>query len=85
MPYRVPPPYLKVHQTRTHPPTKYEDRLGDALEEAFAAKAWELPALIERLNALGVPDPQGARWTEESFPRVMATVAVEVAQQEGTS
>lgn len=85
MPYRVPPPYREVHQTRTHPPTEYENRLGDALEEAFSEKAWELPQLVERLNALGVSDPQGAPWTEESFPRVMASIAAEAAYQEGTS
>ena len=85
MPYRVPPRYLEVHQSRRHPPTEYENRLGDALEEAFEHKAWELPQLVERLNALGVNDPHGAPWTEESFPRVMAEIAVEAAYQEGTS
>lgn len=85
MPYRIPPPYLEIHQTRTHPPTDYEDRLGDALEGAFGEKAWELPALVERLNALGVPDPASVPWTVESLPREMATIAADVAQQEGTS
>jgi hypothetical protein len=61
-----------VWQTRPAPPTEYENRLGDALVECFAAGITELGALVRRLDELGVRAPDGARWTEESFEREMA-------------
>jgi len=63
---------LDQNQTRTAAPTAYENRLGDALEAAFAAGHHELPALIKALNAEGVTDPEGVAWTEASFQMVMA-------------
>lgn len=56
-----------VWQTRTAEPTAFENRVGDALEKAFASGVEELPALIESLRAQGCLDPQGQPWTEESL------------------
>src|SRR5262249_50191881 len=60
-----------VWQTRAAPPSAYENRLGDALVECFAAGIEELEPLIARLNDMGVPSPDGARWTAASFEREM--------------
>jgi hypothetical protein len=54
-------------QTRLAPPTAYENRLADALEQVFAAGALELPELVRELNRLGVTAPDGSAWTEASF------------------
>jgi hypothetical protein len=54
-------------QTRAAPPTDYESALGDALEQAFAGGATEMPALVAKLNQLGSRDPAGRPWTEASF------------------
>ncbi|NIR39349.1 MAG: hypothetical protein GWO22_26310, partial [Actinobacteria bacterium] len=58
-------------QTRERRPTDYENRLGDALETCFSEGITELAALVSRLNALGVPDPDDAPWTEASFMEAM--------------
>lgn len=58
-------------QTRLAPPTEYENRLGDALEQVFAAGAVELSEVVCRLNALKVPAPDGDPWTEASFEDAM--------------
>jgi hypothetical protein len=56
-----------VWQTRSAPPTEYENRLGDALETVFESGAVELPDVIAALNGLGVRAPDGKPWTPESF------------------
>lgn len=61
-------------QSRTRPPSAYENRLGDALETAFAEGHHALPALVAALNAQGVTDPDGAAWTEKSFEAAMAAL-----------
>lgn len=61
-----------VWQTRAAPPSEYENRLGDALVECFAAGIEELGALVARLNELGVQAPDGTPWTAASFEREMA-------------
>jgi hypothetical protein len=60
-----------VWQTRDSEPTDYENRLGDALEQAFADGALELGEVVERLNKLKFPDPDGRPWTEASFQAEM--------------
>jgi hypothetical protein len=62
-------------QTRAAPPSAYEDALGDALEQAFAADAADLPALVTKLNQLGSRDPAGQPWTEASFQREIKRLA----------
>lgn len=56
-----------VWQTRSSPPTEYENRIGDALEAVFESGAVELPDVVEGLNALGVKSADGRAWTPESF------------------
>lgn len=58
-----PEPHLNPRQAQQRPPTAYENLLADALEAAFAAGAWDLPAVAERLNADGVRTPDGQAWT----------------------
>lgn len=60
-----------VWQNRTAPPTDYENALGDALEKVFDSGAVELSEVVAKLNELGIKDPQGSAWTEESFTREM--------------
>jgi hypothetical protein len=61
-----------VWQTRAAPPSEYENRLGDALVECFAAGIEAVEPLVARLNEMGVQAPDGARWTVASFEREMA-------------
>ena len=68
---RLPAPYVRPQQAQQRPPTEYENRLGDALEAAFADGAWELDALVARLNAAGVRTPEGGEWTLENFDTVL--------------
>lgn len=68
---RLPAPYLNPRQAQRRPPTDYENLLGDALEAAFAAGAWELDALVARLNADGIRTPTGTQWTVETFEKII--------------
>lgn len=68
---RLPAPYLNPHQARRRAPTDYENLLGDALEAAFAAGAWQLEALLARLNADGIRTPEGREWTAAEFEAVV--------------
>lgn len=61
------PLYLEPIQARTAPPTAYENKLGDALEAAFADGIHELAPLVARLNEVGVRAPNGEAWTEALF------------------
>ena len=56
-----------VWQTRPAPPTEYECRLGDALEQVFGDGAETLADVVAKLNALGVRTPAGAPWDEATF------------------
>lgn len=58
-----------VWQNRPAPPTVYENSLGDALERVFDSGAVELVEVVAKLNELGMKDPAGSAWTEESFTR----------------
>jgi len=68
---RLPAPYTNPHQARRRAPTDYENMLGDALEAAFSAGAWELDALVARLNADGIRTPDGREWTVENFESIV--------------
>ena len=68
---RLPAPYLQPHQARRRAPTDYENMLGDAIEAAFAAGAWELDALVARLNADGIRTPDGREWTVDNFESIV--------------
>jgi hypothetical protein len=67
--------YLSAHQTRSRPPTAYEDRLADALERAFGAGAVGLDDLSARLNAGGPKRSDGSAWTAENLQREFARLA----------
>jgi hypothetical protein len=69
---RLPAPYLKPRQAQRREPTDYENLLGDALEAAFASEAWELDALIAKLNDDGIRTPEGAEWTAANFEATLA-------------
>jgi len=60
-----------IHQTRSTPPTEYENRLGEALTEIFDADVDQLPDVITKLNEMGVQAPYGVAWTEDSFQAEM--------------
>lgn len=61
-----------VWQTRSAPPTDYENALADALVACFEDGITELSALVDALNARGALGPDGAAWTPERFEREMA-------------
>lgn len=63
--------YLVEHQSRTVDPTPYEVKLAGAIEEVFAGGAHELDSLVEALNHLGIPNPNGEPWTAETFTSEM--------------
>jgi len=56
-----------VHQTRSAPPTEYENRLGEALVKIFDSDVNQLPAVVTSLNEMGVKSPNGKLWSEENF------------------
>ena len=62
----------RARQTLVDPHGVFEDRLGDALEAAFAAGAAELPAIVAALNAAGAVARDGTPWTEATFRAEMA-------------
>lgn len=64
-----------VWQTRPAPPTDYDNRLADTLEQIFAAGIEELAPLVARLNELGSRSPEDAQWTEDTFLAYMRRFA----------
>lgn len=62
-------------QTRAAPPTEYENRLGDALEQVFESGATELADIAARLNDLGCLAPDNEPWTAERFATAMQALA----------
>jgi hypothetical protein len=63
--------YCNPVQARRREPTDYENRLGDALEVAFADGVHDLPRIVARLNEAGVKAPDGSDWTERRFESEM--------------
>ncbi|MEX2453167.1 MAG: recombinase-like helix-turn-helix domain-containing protein [Rhodospirillaceae bacterium] len=70
---RLPPNglFLEQWQSRTGDLTPYENTLGDALEDLFAKGVYDLPDIVEGLNARGLHTPDGDAWTEANFPETM--------------
>lgn len=58
-------------QTRPAPPTGYEDRLADALIACFEEGIDALPALVARLNGMGIRTPDDRLWTKANFEAVL--------------
>ena len=67
-----PPFYNATHQTRSAPPSAWEDQLGDAIEAAFAQGIHDLPGLVAELNRAGLTDPDGQAWTTPRYELEMA-------------
>ena len=65
------PPTLLPWQTRSAPPTEYEQALADALQEIFVEEVYDLPGIVGRLNESGVKPPEEGGWTEANFQSVM--------------
>ena len=66
-----------IWQTRTAPPTTYENQLGDLLEQVFVSGIEELPAVVAKLNEMGGSTPDGKAWTVENFQAVMRQLGKE--------
>ena len=64
--------FLEPHQAQTAAPTAFENRLGDAIELAYAAGIHDLDGVIAHLDAQGPPSPAGGSWTTEDFTALMA-------------
>jgi hypothetical protein len=60
-----------IHQTRSNPPTEYENRLGDALMEIFSDDIEKLSEIVSKLNEKGIQTSNGAIWSEENFKMEM--------------
>ncbi|UTM02994.1 hypothetical protein MID00_06165 [Alcaligenes sp. NLF5-7] len=67
--------YLQANQAQRREPTLYEDRLGDAIERAFAKGVHDLPGLVQQLNREGLSTPDGQAWTEENYSDAIAALA----------
>ncbi len=62
-------------QTRSAPPTEFENQLGDALEQVFESGATELADVVAGLNAQGFRTSAGTVWDEASFRVELARLA----------
>jgi thymidylate synthase len=58
-------------QHRAEPPSEFENRLGDALEQIFGSGIDQLSQVVDELNKSGNRDRAGKPWTEESFQAEM--------------
>ena len=68
----MPDRYLEPNQSRTGPPTDFENQLGDAIESAYAAGIHDLDGLVARLTESGPPPPDQTGWTVDGFRALMA-------------
>jgi hypothetical protein len=64
-----------VWQTRKAEPTRYENDLGDALEQVFEAGAVELQEVVDGLNRLGFRSQEGETWTAERLAAEFSRLA----------
>ena len=64
--------FLEPHQAQTATATDFEDRLGDAIEAAYAAGINDLDGVVAHIEAHGPPPPAGGSWTTEGFTTLMA-------------
>jgi hypothetical protein len=64
-----------IWQTRSAPPSEYENQLGDALEKAFSAGAETLEQVVAQLNEQGMLTSDGNTWTHETFAAEMSRLA----------
>lgn len=64
--------FLEPHQAQTAVPTDFENRLGDAIESAYAAGIHDLDGVVAYLEEQGPPPPAGGSWSTDSFTALMA-------------
>ncbi len=67
--------YLEPHQSSSRPSTDFEDRLGYAIEAAYADGVHDLDGLVARLTQSGPATPDGAPWSAETFSSLLAELA----------
>jgi hypothetical protein len=72
---RTPDLYNETHQSRSTPPTAYENLLGDAIERAFGQGIHDLEGLVAYLNRSGPSAPNGQPWTPAAYESEMARLA----------
>ncbi len=63
--------YLEPHQARTSRPTSFENELGDAIENAYAAGIHDLDGLVAYLATNGPAPEAGGSWTAGRFTELM--------------
>lgn len=64
-------PYLRQRQTRSGPPSAWQQELANAIEAVFTRGAKELDEVVAGLNASRVRPPMGGDWTVENFQAAM--------------
>jgi Recombinase-like helix-turn-helix domain len=64
-----------VWQSRSAPPTDYENSLGDALEDVMADGTHDLPGIIKGLTERGVKARDGKAFDENSFKAELKRLA----------
>lgn len=69
---KTPDLYNETHQSRSAPPTAYENLLGDAIERAYTQGIHDLDGLVAYLNQSGPSGPNGQPWTPQSYRQEMA-------------
>ncbi|WP_020658240.1 recombinase-like helix-turn-helix domain-containing protein [Amycolatopsis benzoatilytica] len=73
------PLQLRPVQSRTAPPTSYENALADELEAAYGRGVHDLAGVVSALNTGGLRPANGADWTESTFAAELARLAGEEA------
>ncbi|NKQ57623.1 hypothetical protein HFP15_32655 [Amycolatopsis sp. K13G38] len=69
------PLQLRPVQSRTAPPTSYENALADELEAVYGRGVHDLAGVVAALNAGGLRPADGADWTEETFTAELARLS----------
>jgi hypothetical protein len=69
-------PYLSVHQSRSQPPTEWQQELANAIEGVFSKGARELEEVVVGLNESRVHPLKGGTWTAENFTALMRELGV---------
>lgn len=64
-----------VWQSRTAPPTDYENALGDALENVMADGTHDLAGIVKGLTARGIKAKDGRPFTEDTFKEELKRLA----------
>lgn len=63
-------------QSRSAPPTEYENHLAEALEQILGDGIHDLPGIVAGLNRMRVHSPMGRAWTDESFAEEIKRLGV---------